>query len=144
MLARYCGPGLLGLGITALIAGFMSGMAGNVSGVRHGLDLRYYRAMFKKNATDAHYVSVGRWCTILGVLVSDRHGVPGDEFRQHHGLRASAVQLLYRAVVRHRIARHVVEAGIASGRILGPGGGHGVRPSGCGSGCIRITPRFAT
>jgi SSS family solute:Na+ symporter len=29
-----------------------------------------YRAMFKKNATDAHYVSVGRWCTILGVLVS--------------------------------------------------------------------------
>jgi SSS family solute:Na+ symporter len=31
MLARYCGPGLLGLGITALIAGFMSGMAGNVS-----------------------------------------------------------------------------------------------------------------
>src|SRR5260370_37583053 len=30
MLARYCGPGLLGLGITALIAGFMSGMAGNV------------------------------------------------------------------------------------------------------------------
>ena len=31
MLVRYCGPGLLGLGITALIAGFMSGMAGNVS-----------------------------------------------------------------------------------------------------------------
>jgi SSS family solute:Na+ symporter len=31
MLARYCGPGLLGLGITALTAGFMSGMAGNVS-----------------------------------------------------------------------------------------------------------------
>src|SRR6202020_146633 len=31
MLARYCGPGLLGLGITALVAGFMSGMAGNVS-----------------------------------------------------------------------------------------------------------------
>src|SRR5437899_2847723 len=31
MLARYCGPGLLGLGVTALIAGFMSGMAGNVS-----------------------------------------------------------------------------------------------------------------
>jgi len=31
MLARYCGPGLLGLGITALIAGFMSGMAGNVT-----------------------------------------------------------------------------------------------------------------
>src|SRR5579864_1084736 len=31
MLARYCGPGLLGLGVTALVAGFMAGMAGNVS-----------------------------------------------------------------------------------------------------------------
>jgi SSS family solute:Na+ symporter len=40
MLVRYCGPGLLGLGITALIAGFMSGMAGNVSAFSDGLDLR--------------------------------------------------------------------------------------------------------
>src|SRR5437763_10995972 len=70
MLARYCGPGLLGLGITALIAGFMSGMAGNVSAFATVWTYDIYRAMFKKNATDAHYVSVGRWCTILGVLVS--------------------------------------------------------------------------
>jgi SSS family solute:Na+ symporter len=70
MLARYCGPGLLGLGITALIAGFMSGMAGNVSAFATVWTYDIYRAMFKKNATDSHYVSVGRWCTILGVLVS--------------------------------------------------------------------------
>ena len=70
MLARYCGPGLLGLGITALIAGFMSGMAGNVSAFSTVWTYDIYRAMFKKQATDAHYVSVGRWCTILGVLVS--------------------------------------------------------------------------
>jgi len=70
MLARYCGPGLLGLGITALIAGFMSGMAGNVSAFATVWTYDIYRAIFKKNATDAHYVSVGRWCTILGVLVS--------------------------------------------------------------------------
>jgi SSS family solute:Na+ symporter len=70
MLARYCGPGLLGLGITALIAGFMSGMAGNVSAFATVWTYDIYRAVFKKNATDAHYVSVGRWCTILGVLVS--------------------------------------------------------------------------
>jgi SSS family solute:Na+ symporter len=70
MLARYCGPGLLGLGITALIAGFMSGMAGNVSAFATVWTYDIYRAMFKKDATDAHYVSVGRWCTILGVLVS--------------------------------------------------------------------------
>jgi solute:Na+ symporter, SSS family len=70
MLARYCGPGLLGLGITALIAGFMSGMAGNVSAFATVWTYDIYRAVFKKNATDSHYVSVGRWCTILGVLVS--------------------------------------------------------------------------
>jgi SSS family solute:Na+ symporter len=70
MLARYCGPGLLGLGITALIAGFMSGMAGNVSAFATVWTYDIYRAMFRKNASDAHYVSVGRWCTILGVLVS--------------------------------------------------------------------------
>jgi SSS family solute:Na+ symporter len=70
MLARYCGPGLLGLGITALIAGFMSGMAGNVSAFATVFTYDIYRAFFKKLATDQHYVSVGRWCTVLGVLVS--------------------------------------------------------------------------
>jgi SSS family solute:Na+ symporter len=70
MLARYCGPGLMGLGITALIAGFMSGMAGNVSAFATVWTYDIYRAMFRKEASDAHYVSVGRWCTILGVLVS--------------------------------------------------------------------------
>jgi len=70
MLARYCGPGLLGLGITALIAGFMSGMAGNVSAFATVWTYDIYRAMIRKNATDDHYVRVGRWCTILGVLVS--------------------------------------------------------------------------
>jgi SSS family solute:Na+ symporter len=70
MLARYCGPGLLGLGITALIAGFMSGMAGNVSAFSTVWTYDIYRPFFRKSAPDAHYVSVGRWCTILGVLVS--------------------------------------------------------------------------
>jgi SSS family solute:Na+ symporter len=70
MLARYCGPGLLGLGITALIAGFMSGMAGNVSAFATVWTYDIYRASINKNATDSHYVSVGRWCTVLGVLVS--------------------------------------------------------------------------
>src|SRR6266496_3307104 len=70
MLARYCGPGLLGLGITALIAGFMSGMAGNVSAFATVWTYDIYRAMIRKNASDSHYVSMGRWCTILGVLIS--------------------------------------------------------------------------
>ncbi len=70
MLARYFGPGLLGLGITALIAGFMSGMAGNVSAFATVWTYDIYRAFIRKTASDAHYVSMGRWCTIVGVLVS--------------------------------------------------------------------------
>ncbi len=70
MLARYFGPGLLGLGITALIAGFMSGMAGNVSAFATVWTYDIYRAFMRKDASDAHYVSMGRWCTIAGVLVS--------------------------------------------------------------------------
>src|ERR1700691_3106583 len=70
MLARYCGPGLLGLGITALIAGFMSGMAGNVSAFATVWTYDIYRAFIRKNESDAHYLTVGRWCTILGVLLS--------------------------------------------------------------------------
>jgi len=70
MLARYCGPGLLGLGITALIAGFMSGMAGNVSAFATVWTYDIYRPYLAKPASDAHYVLVGRWCTILGVILS--------------------------------------------------------------------------
>ena len=70
MLARYCGPGLLGLGITALIAGFMSGMAGNVSAFTTVWTYDIYRALIKKDASDSHYVSMGRWSTVVGVAIS--------------------------------------------------------------------------
>ncbi len=70
MLARYAGPGLLGLGITALIAGFMSGMAGNVSAFTTVWTYDIYRALIKKDASDEHYVTMGRWTTIVGVLIS--------------------------------------------------------------------------
>jgi SSS family solute:Na+ symporter len=70
MLARYCGPGLLGLGITALIAGFMSGMAGNVSAFTTVWTYDIYGGLINKKATDRQKVSMGRWCTVLGVIVS--------------------------------------------------------------------------
>jgi len=70
MLVRYCGPGLLGLGVTALIAGFMSGMAGNVSAFSTVWTYDIYGAFLNKKATDSHYVAMGRWCTFVGVLIS--------------------------------------------------------------------------
>ncbi len=70
IMARYLGPGLLGLGVTALIAGFMSGMAGNVSAFATVWTYDIYRPVLRKNADDAHYLRMGRWCTVVGLLLS--------------------------------------------------------------------------
>jgi solute:Na+ symporter, SSS family len=70
MLARYCGPGLLGLGITALIAGFMSGMAGNVSAFTTVWTYDIYGTLINKKASDDAKVKMGRWVTVIGVVVS--------------------------------------------------------------------------
>jgi SSS family solute:Na+ symporter len=74
MLARYAGPGLLGLGITALIAGFMSGMAGNVTAFSTVWTYDIYRPIHmklaKKERPDEYYVKMGRWATIIGVIIS--------------------------------------------------------------------------
>jgi SSS family solute:Na+ symporter len=56
--------------MTALIAGFMSGMAGNVSAFATVWTYDIYRANIKPDGTDAHYVAMGRWCTIIGVFIS--------------------------------------------------------------------------
>ena len=70
LMGKYLGPGLLGLGITAMIAGFMSGMAGNISAFATVWTYNVYRPLFVKNASDHHYLNVGRWCSIIGVLLS--------------------------------------------------------------------------
>jgi SSS family solute:Na+ symporter len=70
MLVRYCGPGLLGLGITALIAGFMSGMAGNVSAFSTVWTYDLYKPLINKKGSDSHYVMVGRLSIVFGVIVS--------------------------------------------------------------------------
>jgi len=70
MMARYLGPGLLGLGITALIAGFMSGMAGNISAFSTVWTYDLYKPLINKKGTDSHYVIVGRISIVAGVIVS--------------------------------------------------------------------------
>ncbi len=70
MMARYLGPGLLGLGVTSMIAGFMSGMAGNVSAFATVWTYDVYRPLLNRKAADGHYVSMGRWCSIFGVFIA--------------------------------------------------------------------------
>jgi Na+/proline symporter len=69
-MGQYLGPGLLGLGVTAMIAGFMSGMAGNVSAFATVWTYDVYRPLINKIADDAHYLKMGRWCSVLGVFIS--------------------------------------------------------------------------
>jgi SSS family solute:Na+ symporter len=70
MMVRYMGPGLLGLGITALIAGFMSGMAGNVSAFSTVWTYDIYKPHINRKGSDEHYVLVGRLSIFIGVIVS--------------------------------------------------------------------------
>jgi len=70
LMQRYLGPGMLGLGMLALIAGFMSGMAGNVSAFATVWTYDIYRSLIRKEAPDRHYLNMGRWCTVIGVGVS--------------------------------------------------------------------------
>ena len=70
LMGQYLGPGLLGLGVTAMIAGFMSGMAGNISAFATVWTHDVYRPLLNKAAPDQHYLNMGRWCSILGVFIS--------------------------------------------------------------------------
>jgi SSS family solute:Na+ symporter len=70
MLAHYFPPGVLGLGLTALMASFMSGMAGNVTAFNTVWTYDIYQSYIKKDATDAHLLWVGRMATVFGILAS--------------------------------------------------------------------------
>jgi SSS family solute:Na+ symporter len=70
MLGHYFPTGLLGLGVTALLASFMSGMAGNVSAFNTVFTYDIYQSYINKNKSDKHYLHVGQLTTIFGILVS--------------------------------------------------------------------------
>lgn len=70
LIARYYPSGLVGLGVTALLAGFMAGQAGNISAFNTVWTYDIYKAVMNKNASDAHLLWMGRVATVAGVLLS--------------------------------------------------------------------------
>jgi solute:Na+ symporter, SSS family len=70
MMARYYPAGLLGLGLTGLMASFMSGMAGNVTAFNTVWTYDIYQAYIRRNASDAHYLAMGRIATVAGIGIS--------------------------------------------------------------------------
>jgi SSS family solute:Na+ symporter len=70
LLSKLYPSGILGVGITALIASFMSGMAGNVTAFNTVFTFDIYQTHIKKNASEKHYLYVGKATTVVGILLS--------------------------------------------------------------------------
>jgi SSS family solute:Na+ symporter len=70
MLIQYFPTGLLGLGLTALMASFMSGMAGNVTAFNTVWTYDIYQSYIAPNRSDTHYLWMGRMATVFGIAVS--------------------------------------------------------------------------
>ncbi len=70
MLVKLFPTGMLGLGLTALIASFMSGMAGNVTAFNTVWTYDIYQAHINRQASDAHYLWMGRVATVGGIALS--------------------------------------------------------------------------
>lgn len=70
LVKRYCPAGLLGLALTALLASFMSGMAGNVTAFNTVFTYDLYQAYFAKGKSDHHYFWMGKVITVVGIVLS--------------------------------------------------------------------------
>jgi len=70
LLIRLFPTGMLGLGLTALLASFMSGMAGNVTAFNTVWTYDIYQAHIRKGASDAHYLWMGRVATVAGIVLA--------------------------------------------------------------------------
>jgi len=70
MLVHFYPNGLLGLGLTALLASFMSGMAGNVTAFNTVWTYDIYQSYIRPNQSDHHYLRVGYIATVGGILLS--------------------------------------------------------------------------
>ena len=70
MLSHYLPSGLLGLGLTALMASFMSGMAGNVTAFNTVWTYDIYQSYLRPGQSDRHYLRMGHTATVVGILLS--------------------------------------------------------------------------
>jgi SSS family solute:Na+ symporter len=70
LVKKYCPAGLLGLALTALLASFMSGMAGNVTAFNTVFTYDLYQAYFAKGKSDDHYFWMGKFITVVGIVLS--------------------------------------------------------------------------
>lgn len=70
MLAEFYPPGMLGIGLTAMLASFMSGMAGNITAFNTVWTYDIYQTYLGKDKSDKHYLWMGRAATAGGIIIS--------------------------------------------------------------------------
>jgi len=70
LISKYYEPGLFGLGITALLAGFMAGQAGNITAFNTVFTQDIYKPIFRPQASERELVLVGRLSTVIGIFIS--------------------------------------------------------------------------
>ena len=70
LMNKYYSSGMLGLGITALLASFMSGMAGNITSFNTVWTYDIYQAYIHKEASEKHLLKMGRIVTAVAAFLS--------------------------------------------------------------------------
>jgi SSS family solute:Na+ symporter len=91
LMAKFYPAGMLGVGLTGLMASFMSGMAGNVTAFNTVWTYDIYQSYIRKGAPDSHYLMVGRLTTVVGVLLS----IGAAYAAQHYNNIMDLLQLVF-------------------------------------------------
>ena len=120
LIARYYPPGLIGLGVTALLAGFMAGQAGNISAFNTVWTYDIYQSLFNRKASSKHLLWMGRARDPGRHPPQRRDGLLGQELPEHHGLHAGDLFLGQRAALRHHAPGHVRQVDHSQRGLLGP------------------------
>ena len=110
LMAQFYPAGMLGVGLTALMASFMSGMAGNVTAFNTVWTYDIYQSYIRPKAPDCALPAGRPLTTIFGIAAFDRDRVSCAALQQHHGSAAARVRLRQRAAVCDLPAGHVLEA----------------------------------
>jgi solute:Na+ symporter, SSS family len=91
LMAAFYPAGMLGVGLTALMASFMSGMAGNVTAFNTVFTYDIYQSYLHKGAPDSHYLMVGRITTVVGIALS----IGTAYLAQHYNNIMDLLQLVF-------------------------------------------------
>jgi SSS family transporter len=125
LMASFYPSGLLGVGLTALMASFMSGMAGEHHRTQHGLDLRHLPGPHPQGRPRQSLPHGGPADNDHGHRAFHRHRLPRPALQQHHGSAPARVRVRERSAVCNLPAGDVLETRHRARRFHRPAGWNG-------------------